>query len=85
MELQEAILTLRAAGAVVMIAPSERRALPPVEAGQRLGVSVRWVKEHLGEFPNAYRLPGGGSNGGELRIPVRDLDAFEQRRKVQPT
>jgi hypothetical protein len=84
MELSQAIATLRAAGAVVVVSESERSALDLAAAAQRLSVSTKWLRAHLGEFPNAYRLPGGGVNGGELRIPVRDLAALERRAKVQP-
>jgi hypothetical protein len=85
MELIDAIQSLRAAGAVVMLPEPERRALSLREAARALSVSVDWFRDHLDEFPHAYRLPGGGRNGGELRIPARDLQAFERRFRVVPT
>lgn len=84
MELIDAIQSLRDAGAVVMLPEPERRALSLREAARVLSVSVDWFRDHLVEFPNAYRLPGGGRNGGELRIPARDLQAFEKRFRVLP-
>lgn len=84
MSVEQAIQVLRAAGAVVQIAPPARRAYSLREAGTQLGVSADWMRDHLHEFPHAYRLPGGGANGGELRIPERDLEAFEKRRRVRP-
>lgn len=82
MELQTLIQSLRDAGLVIQERPQpERRAYSLGECALALGVSVDWMRDHLHEFPNAYRLPGGG-NGGALRIPVRDLDAFEKRRRI---
>lgn len=82
MDLQSFIESLRAGGLVIQErAPAERRAFSLAECALALGVSVDWMRDHLGEFPNAYRLPGGG-NGGALRVPVRDLDAFEKRRRI---
>ena len=82
--MSEAIQVLRQAGAVIHMPGPPRRAFSLGEAGEQLGVSARWMREHLAEFPHAYRLPGGGANGGELRIPERDLEAFEKRRRIQP-
>ena len=48
------------------------------EVGKRLGFSREWVLDHLTEFPNAWR-----ANGGEVRIPLRDVDAYEQRRRIK--
>lgn len=84
MDIAEAIQSLRAAGAVVMLPEPERRALSLREAARVLSVSVDWFRDHLDEFPNAFRLPGGGRNGGELRIPARDLQSFERRCRVLP-
>lgn len=84
MSIEVALKTLLDAGAqIVMPSPGgERRALALPEAGRVLGVKSDWFRDHMSEFPNAYRLPGGGQNGGAWRIPLRDLDAFERRRKV---
>jgi len=82
MTVQEAIRVLTDAGAVFLLPQIERKSLSLSEAGERLGFSGEWVREHLNEFPNAWRAPGGGANGGELRIPVRDLDAFERRLRL---
>lgn len=54
-------------------------------AAARLDVSPDWIRAHLEEFPNVWRLSAGsakGRNVGELRIPVRDLVAYEERRRV---
>ncbi len=66
-------------GAVVLL-PGARRSFCIASVAAQLDVSKDWVKDHLHEFPNRYRLPGGGQNGGEWRIPAKDLDAFEERR-----
>ena len=75
MSIEEAISSLnQSAGAVDVRA-----------AALRLSVSVDWIREHLGEFPNTYRLPAGSArerNVGALRVPVRDLVAFEARRRI---
>lgn len=81
-EVLRAIQVLTSIGAVFSV-PESKGSLPLDQAGARLGFSADWVREHLAEFPNAWRAPGGGRNGGELRIPVRDLDAFERRQVIQ--
>jgi len=82
MEVSDAIKVLTAAGAVFSLPPVSRRSLSMSEMRVRLGFSPDWVVKNLKEFPNAWRAPGGGRNGGELRIPERDVEAFEQRRRV---
>jgi len=81
-DVAKAIQVLQAAGAVFSFPPSRVRSLCVAQVCERLQVSRRWITEHLQEFPHAYRLPGGGQNGGELRIPERDLEAFEHRQRV---
>lgn len=81
--LREAIRVLTDAGAVFSLPREiEKKSLTLAEAGARIGFSVCWMRDHLSEFPNAWRAPGGGANGGELRIPARDLDAFEKRHRL---
>ena len=60
------------------------------EAADALGVGKTWVRTHLEEFPNAWRLPAGAaSNGtgarnvGELRIPAADIEALAQRMRLE--
>lgn len=75
MTIEEAIKLLHGAGGSL--------ALPAAAA--RLDVSERWLRDHLDQFPNAWRLPASsvdGRNVGALRIPVRDLAAFEDRRRI---
>lgn len=77
------IKTMARLGMAVTL-PSGTGALGVLLAARRLDVSTDWIKAHLDEFPNWYRLPAGSGplgNVGEIRIPVRDLDAFELRRK----
>ena len=64
--------------------------VPLAVAAKRMGVGVDWVRSHLGEFPNAWRLPAGervvngeGRNVGELRIPLADIAAFQQRQRIR--
>ena len=71
-----------AAGGVVISAPSQRH-LSLAEAAKALDVSSTWVRDHLAEFPHAWRLPGAG-RVGELRIPSRDVEALAARRRINP-
>jgi hypothetical protein len=84
MDIQEAVKVLIQAGAVFSFPPEMLggRSLTVEQAAERLGFSRTWVVAHLTEFPGVWRAPGGGRNGGELRIPVRDVMAFEVRRRV---
>lgn len=72
MSVQEAITTLERAGF------TNQRHLGLRAAAERLDFSVDWVRDHLDEFPNAWRAPGG-----ELRIPVRDVEALAVRCKLR--
>lgn len=46
------------------------------EVAKQIGVHPRTVRRYAddGEFPNAYRLPGGA-----WRIPQSDIDAFKAK------
>lgn len=79
-DLQTAVEVLSRAGAVVLL-PDTRRAFSVESVATLIDLKVGWVKCHLDEFPNWWRLPGGGQNGGEIRIPSKDVDAFMERRK----
>lgn len=90
MNLEEITRTFRQAGVVVCLSTEAGRHHSLSEAADRLGVSVRWVREHLEEFPNAWRLPAGARatdlgarNVGELRIPAGDLVALAQRMRLE--
>ena len=72
MSVAEAISTLERAGFTV----SQHLCLRAAAA--RLDFSVDWVRDHLDEFPNAWRAPGG-----ELRIPMRDIEAMAERCKLR--
>lgn len=74
-ELKRVLETLAEHG-VVVVSPHAPRAFSLASAAAQLDLSVGWVREHLKEFPGAFRLPGGGKNGGEWRIPARDLERF---------
>ena len=39
--------------------------------------STDYVREHLAEFPNAWRMPGG-----ELRVPEKDVDNLAKERRL---
>lgn len=82
MELEAAIKVLRDAGVVFSLPPVISRSLTLEQVAERIGFGRAWVIGHLAEFPGAWRAPGGGRNGGELRIPERDVTAFEHRRRV---
>jgi hypothetical protein len=89
-EVSQAIDTLRRAGVVFAVNIEDAsRHLSVQEAARRLDVSVWWLKEHLDEFPNRWRLPAGAAptatgarNVGELRIPASDVDALARRMRV---
>ena len=95
-QLREAIKLLTAAGAVIAL-PSQRH-LSLRSAAAELDCGVSWLREHMAEFPNAWRMPGGElrvPSGdvaeakkriqlGELRIPSRDIEALAKRCRVHP-
>jgi hypothetical protein len=76
-ELVRAIRVLTAAGAVVSV---PQRHVSLETAAKMLDCSKGWVREHLREFPHAWRMPGAC---GEWRIPVRDVEALARRQRVQ--
>jgi hypothetical protein len=90
-DLAKAIRVLTAAGAQIVL-PSQRH-FSLGNAAQMLDCSKGWIREHLGEFPNAWRMPGGELRvpeqdvadakrrvqAGELRIPGRDLEELAKR------
>jgi predicted DNA-binding transcriptional regulator AlpA len=78
MSLEEAIKTLKDAGAVFSVPEPKRKQLSLREVATQLDCSVKWVREHKGEFPRAWRMPGG-----ELRIPQADVDALIERNKLR--
>lgn len=82
MDIADAIKVLRDAGAVFLLPAGSKRSLSLEQVRERIGFSSDWVVQNLGEFPNAWRAPGGGRNGGEYRIPERDIEAFEKRQRV---
>lgn len=85
MELHEALDVLRANGAVV-VAPATERHLSLQGAALSLDLSLDWFRDHLDEFPNAWRLPAGsaaGRNVGELRIPLKDIEALAERQRIR--
>lgn len=94
--LTAALAALKAAGArVFCVLPGSKLDLSPddavslAEAARRLDVAEKWVRKHINEFPNRFRLPAGarvtatgeGRNVGEWRIPVADLASFKERQK----
>jgi hypothetical protein len=75
MDITEAIQALTSAGAVFSV-PQKHLSLGA--AAKKLDCSVKWVRTHKQEFPNAWRMPGG-----ELRIPERDVEALAERNKLR--
>lgn len=79
------ILEVLARAGVQLVLPESVGALGVSAAAARLDVGKDWIRTHLEEFPNWYRLPAASSGlrqpSGEIRIPIRDLDAFEARRR----
>lgn len=75
-----AVDVLRAAGATVVLggrAASAVRLLSRHEVAEALSVSLAWVKAHETEFPGRVKIPGG-----DVRIPVRDVEAALDRWRV---
>jgi len=67
-----ALRVLRDAGAVLVV-PGQRH-LSLGEAARLLDCSTKYLREHLVDFPNAWRMPGG-----EIRIPAGDIDGLAKR------
>lgn len=87
LEVSQALELLREARAVFS---DFNESLTLTETARRLNVGTDWVRQHLVEFPHAWRLPAGerlvkgeGRNVGELRIPVADVKAFQERQQVR--
>lgn len=94
MDLADAIKTLTEAGAKIVL-PSERH-LSIGNAAKMIDISKGWIRSHLQEFPNAWRMPGGELRftendcaaikrrieTGELRIPVRDIEDLARRNRL---
>ena len=85
-----ALATVRELRAFFREFQGDEDSLSLATAAKRLDVGVDWIRDHLHEFPNAWRLPAGavkrngeGRNVGELRITVGDLRAFEQRQRLR--
>jgi hypothetical protein len=79
-DLANAIRVLTQAGAVIC---TNQPHYSIGNAARQLDVSKGWMREHLQEFPNAWRLPGAGESG-EWRFPARDIEALARRRRQQP-
>lgn len=54
-----------------------KRSLSLAAVAARIDFSTKYVREHLSDFPNAWR-----ASGGEIRIPVRDVVALERSRRI---
>ena len=87
LEVSDAIALLREARG--LFSADIEDSLSLAAAAKRLDLSPDWIRQHLVEFPNAWRLPAGeikrsagGRNVGELRIPVKDLVAFQERQRL---
>jgi len=70
-DLEAIRLIQRAAGVF-----EQRRHLCLSAVASRLDCSPKWVREHLGLFPGAWRMPGG-----EIRVPARDVEALAEAGK----
>lgn len=76
-EICRAVDTLRSAGCVVVLAGRAAgavRFLTRSELAEALSVSITWVKDHESEFANRVKIPGG-----DVRIPVADVEAAIER------
>lgn len=68
----EAIQLIKRAAAAF----EQRRHLSLAAVALRLDCSPKWVRLHLGEFPGAWRMPGG-----EIRVPAADVDRLAESRR----
>ena len=46
------------------------------KAAERLDTTPDWIRDHLDEFPNTFRL------GSDLRITAADIRKFAERHRV---
>lgn len=81
-EIERAIAVLTAAGAFFNIQVKAGRSLTLEQVEERIGLGRLWITRHLAEFPGAWRVPANGANGGRLRIPERDVEAFIERQRI---
>ena len=77
MSVPEAIKVLQQAGAVFAPPAVESRHFSLSSAAARLDCSVKYLREHLHEFPGVWRM-----SGGEIRIPQDDLEAWVAARRI---
>lgn len=75
-EINQAAETLRAAGFSFSM-PARIRFLSVTEAADVLRINPKWIKEHLSEFPDSVRLPGG-----QIRIPFSAIKDFAARHRA---
>ena len=76
MTVQKAIRVLTDAGAFFSVPSGKHLCLKAAAA--KLDCSAQYVRTHLAEFPNAWRMPGG-----ELRVPERDVEKLAERCKLR--
>ena len=76
LDLPAAVRLLTQAGAVFSLPVAKH--LSVGQAAALLDFRPAWVKAHLDEFPHAWRAPGG-----ELRIPLRDVEAMAERCRIR--
>lgn len=81
-EIERAIQVLTSAGAFFNIQVKAGRSLTLEQVEERIGLGRLWITRHLAEFPGAWRVPANGANGGRLRIPERDVEAFIERQRI---
>lgn len=69
----------------VMAEQQERNYYSVTELAARWEVTERAVRKWIvqGAFPNAYKV--GLGKGSHYRVPVDDVAAFENARKVRPS
>jgi hypothetical protein len=77
MGIEEAIAALADAG-IVFSSPESSQHLSLGAVASRLDCSTKYLREHLHEFPGAWRMPGG-----ELRIPARDVEELAEQRRLK--
>lgn len=78
MSVSDAMQVLARAGFTVhVVSPEVPLLLSVKDVAKSLGMSTRWVRDHMGEFPGRTRLPGG-----DVRIPLRDVVELMERGRM---
>ena len=77
MSVSDALEVLRGAGVVVSL-PENLKHYSLKTAAERLDCSPRYLRDHLDEFPNVWRMSGGENIGQPKRMKVVVINGKKQ-------